>query len=63
MTNQKQVDNYIRDAMAFPVKDERQLLSMVLLHFSDLNGDIAERMVAESVRCLKPIFWNPHRYE
>lgn len=62
MPTQQEVDNYIEGALSFPVKDERQLLSMVLLHFSDLDGGAAENMVAESIKFINPVFWNPNNY-
>jgi hypothetical protein len=63
MVNQQEINNYIKGAMAFPVKDEYQLLSMVLLHFPGLTDDDAEKMVEQSIKTLEPIYWNPRRYE
>ena len=64
MPSQQEVDRYVEGAMHdVPVRDEAQLVSMVVLHFTDISVASAREKVIQSIKTLKPVFWNPHKFE
>jgi len=57
------VDKYIQGAMQFPVKDESQLVSMVVLHFDipEYDAYLYIKKYAEKLGH-GIIYWNPLRW-
>lgn len=53
----EQVDKYIKGALQFPVRNEEQLISMVILHFN-----VSDREAEKAVKRIKPCYWNPDFY-